>query len=218
MLRLESDQPSCVVLVVDDDPDSRTILVEMLGEAGFDVLEAGDGLAAVAAFASGRPQLVLMDQQMPGLSGAEATRRIRLAPGGVQVKIIALTANATDQVRNYALAAGADSFMAKPFRAQDLFEEIRLLTRVRYVYSESAVAEAPAGEPPPTLTAEMMDALPAELREQIREAAVRARHSRLLELTGQVAAIDPEMGEMLQQVVARFDFAAMLRVLDRRPS
>ena len=217
VLRLAADQSRCRVLVVDDDPDGRTLLRDMLGEAGFDVFEAADGFAA-AAFASRRPRLVVMADWIADMAGAAATRRIRQSPGGAEAKIIMLAAGATDEARDQALAAGADAFMAKPFRPAELFEQIRLLTRVRYVYAESAEADSAAAEVPSALTREMMGALPAELREQLREAAVRARHGRLLELAGRVAATDQEAGEELRKLVASFDYAALLRALEQGPS
>jgi len=217
VLRLEPDQPPCGVLVVDDQ-DGRTLLVDMLGEAGFDAFAAADGVEALAAFAIRRPRVVVMAYGIADVDSTAATSRIRSCPGGDAAKIVALTASATDEVRSSALAAGADAFMAKPFRAAELFEQIRLLTGVRYVYAEAAPPEAAASDLPPGLTREMMDVLPAELREQLRAAAVRARHGRLLKLTEQVAAIDPETGKELRKCVASFDYAAVLRVLEQEPS
>jgi len=214
VLRLEADQPRCGVLVV-DDADGRTLLVDMLREVGFDVFAAGDGVEALSAFAQRHPRLVIMAYPVADMDSVAATRRIRSCPGGAEAKIIALTASATDEVRNNALEAGADAFMAKPFRAPELFEQIRLLTGVRYVYAAAAPPEVAGIAAPPALTREMMDALPAELREQIREAAVRARHGRLLSLAGQVAAIDAETGEVLRKAVAGFDYAAVLGVLEQ---
>ena len=109
--------------------------------------------------------------------------------------------------------------MAKPFRAAELFEQIRLLLGVRYVYAEAARPQATIAEAEPSaLTQQMLDVLPAELREHLRAAAVSAHHGRLLELTGQVAALDPETGEKLQKAVARFDYAAVLHALEREPT
>jgi len=217
VMRIDADQPRFGVLVVDDQ-DGRTLLVDMLGEAGFDAFAAGDAGEALAAFASRRPQVVIMAHGIADVDSTAATRRIRSCPGGDTAKIIALTASATGEVRNSALAAGADAFMAKPFRAAELFEQIRLLSGVRYVYAAAAPPEAAADDEPPGLTREMMDALPAELREQIGAAAVRARHDRLLKLTEQVAAIDPGVGEELRKSIASFDYAAVLRALEQDPS
>ena len=108
--------------------------------------------------------------------------------------------------------------MAKPFRAAALFEQVRLLTGVRYVYAASAPSQALVGAPAPGLTRESLAALPAELREALEAAAVRARHDRLLALAGQVAALDAECGAQLRKIITRFDYAALLRALGAEPS
>jgi hypothetical protein len=95
---------------------------------------------------------------------------------------------------------------------------VRLLTGVRYVYAASAPSQALLGAPAAGLTREALAALPAELREALEAAAVRARHDRLLELAGQVEALDPECGAQLRRVLAGFDYAALLRALGAEAS
>jgi len=213
VVRLAADQPPCSVLVVDDDEDSRTILRDLLGAAGFDVRAVAGGLEAVEVFESLRPSLVLMDLWMPDVDGNEATRLIRATEAGAGARIVALTANVSDGVRSNALAAGADAFMTKPFQAEAIFEQIRLLTGVRYVYAETAAPAADVEEAP-ALRNERLLALPEALKRQLRDAAVRARHARLLELADEVAAVDPEAGAALKKVVGGFDYAAVLRALE----
>ena len=85
---------------------------------------------------------------------------------------------------------------------------------MRYVLAEAAERETATAESPPALTRAQMDALPDELRHAIRDAAIRARHGRLLGLTEQVAAIDAETAARLHAVVTSFDYAALLRALE----
>ena len=94
--RLEAGHPPCRVLVADDMEDSRVFLVQTLENAGFEVQEANDGREAVAAFSRWRPQLVLMDKRMPNMNGDEAIERIRRSTGGDEVKIITMSADATN--------------------------------------------------------------------------------------------------------------------------
>ncbi|MEI6510176.1 MAG: response regulator, partial [bacterium] len=218
VLQLEGDQPGCRVLVVEDEEESRAFLVQMLGGAGFEVFEAANGLEAVEAFAKALPKIILMDHRMPEMSGDEAIRQIRHSPGGAEVKIITVTANATGEIRNQTLAAGADDFLAKPFRAEELFEKLRLLANVRYIYAAAPQAEVIR---PKTLPALLPEAgspkplvLPAKLREQIREAAIRGGHDQLLRLIQQAAEIDAEMSGKLEDLVATFDYEALLELLD----
>jgi len=216
VVRLAADQPPCSVLVVDDDEDTRTLLRDLLGGAGFDVFAATGGREATEVFESLRPSFVLMDLWMPDVDGNEATRLIRATEAGAEARIVALTANVSDGVRTTALAAGADAFMIKPFRVDVLFEQIRLLTSVRYVYAETAAPAADAEEAP-ALRHERLLALPEALKQRLRDAAVRARHVRLLKLADEVAAADPETGAALKKVVGGFDYAALLRALEEAP-
>ena len=109
------------VLVVEDTPVNQKITVRMLERLGCVVELAVDGHHAVARFQAGRFDLVLMDCQMPGMDGFEATRVIRGSEAGrTHVPIVALTANAQASDRERCLAAGMDDFVAKPLRAADL--------------------------------------------------------------------------------------------------
>ena len=209
-LRLADGQPRCRVLVVDDDAVNRSLLVQMLGDAGFDMVEAATGLEAVAAFAGQHPQLIFMDQQMPGMDGDEVIRQIRRRAGGGAVRIITLTANATEEIRQRILTAGADDFMVKPFHNHVLFENIRRLTGVRYRDADAPSPQALPPEPPLVLTRELMGHLPRELRQRIHEAARLCRHDHLLELIPQVELKDAAMRGKLRELVDAFDYETLL--------
>jgi CheY-like chemotaxis protein len=211
VLRIQTGTPACKVLVVDDIEDNRKLLVDLLGEAGFELREAQDGQEAVAEFASWRPQLILMDVRMPGMDGDVAIRQIRSSSGGDQVKIITLTASATAQTRQQTLAAGADDFLTKPFRQNELFEKIRLLTGVRYIYAEAEAAPKPTNALASTLTRERLASLPTEFRQQLHQAAIRGRQMYLFELIEQFAGLDPEIRSLLREVVARFEYETLIQ-------
>jgi CheY-like chemotaxis protein len=217
VLRLEESQPPCQVLVAEDSEASRLFLVEMLEIAGFQVTAVDDGSKAVAACAARLPDLVLIDWQMPGMNGDEAIIQLRQIPKGDQVKIIMLTAQATAEIRSRALAAGADDFMAKPFRQGDLFEKIRVLTDVRYVYSQPLPTQGALANPP-VLTRQMLAHLSPELKAGLHEAAIRARQDQLLKLSSQAALVDPEAGEIVRSLVVAYDYDTLIRLLDRQAS
>lgn len=109
-----------LVLIADDVPANRHVLIELLRPLGFDTLEAIDGQEAVQLTRQCAPDLILMDLAMPIMDGLEATRRLREAPSTRDVAIIALTANASAQHSAQAMEAGATDFLAKPFDRQDL--------------------------------------------------------------------------------------------------
>ncbi|MDY0013356.1 MAG: PAS domain S-box protein [Rhodocyclaceae bacterium] len=109
------------VLLVEDDPINREIAKMLLEDVGLAVETAGDGAEAVAKASSEPYALILMDMQMPGMDGLEATQRIRLQPSLAGVPILALTANAFAEDRARCLAAGMDDFVSKPVEPELLF-------------------------------------------------------------------------------------------------
>ncbi|MEW5775007.1 MAG: cache domain-containing protein [Thermodesulfobacteriota bacterium] len=115
------------LLVVEDEPVSRLLAGRMLRMAGHEVLEAGDGAEALDILSRERFDAVLMDVQMPGINGLDATRRIRAGqvPGCDRAApVIALTAYALEDERNACLAAGMDDFAAKPLDIDDLLQRL----------------------------------------------------------------------------------------------
>jgi signal transduction histidine kinase/ActR/RegA family two-component response regulator len=118
---LESGQPECRVLIVEDDPESATVLRKMLTRVGFHVRVAENGALGIEAFQQWRPHFIWMDLDLPQVSGTEATRRIRQLDGGAEVKIAAITA-AADASEHYRIrCAGFDDIDFKPFRQTEIF-------------------------------------------------------------------------------------------------
>jgi len=107
--------PRRTILIADDVPANRTMLVDLLRPMGFDTLEANNGQAALDQIQARKPDLVLMDLAMPVLNGLEAMRLLRRNEATRQLPIIALSANASQEDHQQALAAGANGFMPKPF-------------------------------------------------------------------------------------------------------
>ncbi len=112
------------ILIVEDTEDNRRILRDLLGSAGFDVVEAHDGQAAVMAAGEFRPDLILMDIQLPVLNGYEAIRRIKADADLQLIPIIAVTSYALSGDREKAQAAGCDGYVAKPFSPRQLLATV----------------------------------------------------------------------------------------------
>ena len=119
---------SLFILVAEDQPDNREILVRRLERQGCTVHAVENGADAVAAFAARRPDLVLMDLAMPVMGGAEAVRAIRAGETGAPAPIVALTAHAMDGVKEECLAGGFTAFATKPVDFPALMALIRGLT------------------------------------------------------------------------------------------
>ena len=112
------------ILVVEDQEDNRQILRDLLGSVGYDIIEAGDGEEAVR-LAELRPDLILMDIQLPGLDGYEATRRIKADARLRDIPIIVVTSYALSGDEDKARAAGCDAYVTKPYSPRHLLAKIR---------------------------------------------------------------------------------------------
>jgi two-component system, cell cycle response regulator DivK len=113
------------VLAVDDQEDNRRILRDLLTSAGYEVIEAINGEEAVTLAESQRPDLILMDIQLPGIDGYEATRRIKSNPVLRATPLIVVTSYALSGDETKAMAAGADAYVSKPFSPRALLAKVR---------------------------------------------------------------------------------------------
>jgi DNA-binding response OmpR family regulator len=114
------------ILVVDDDPDIRGLVRELLDRRGFTVTEARDGHEALRAFYAERPDLVVLDVAMPVLDGWKTLERIRELS---DVPVVMLTAKAGELEKTRGLRAGADDYVTKPFGRQELLARVEALLR-----------------------------------------------------------------------------------------
>jgi two-component system cell cycle response regulator DivK len=113
------------ILVVEDQEDNRRIIRDLLMSAGYELIEAVDGEAGVRLAETERPDLILMDIQLPVLDGYEATRRIKQNPELRHIPIIVVTSYALSGDDAKAVAAGSDAYVAKPFSPRQLLATIR---------------------------------------------------------------------------------------------
>lgn len=114
-----------VILVVDDFDDTRLLLRTWLERKGFEVIEAANGNEAVSQAETKRPNLIIMDLEMPELDGLAATRKIRAVKELEKVPVLAVSAYGAEQFRDDALAAGCDEYVSTPFEPEALEKLIR---------------------------------------------------------------------------------------------
>ncbi len=116
---------SKLILVVEDQEDNRRIIRDLLASVGYEVMEAVTGEEGVAAAETHRPDLILMDVQLPGLDGYEATRQIKANPDLEHIPIIVVTSYALSGDDVKAFEAGCDAYVSKPFSPRELLAKIR---------------------------------------------------------------------------------------------
>ncbi len=120
------------ILVVEDNPLNLELVRDGLTAAGYDVLEAADGAAGVEIAILEQPDLILMDLQLPGLDGLDATRQLRAHPVTAATPIVAVTAHAMKGDDEKAFSAGCDGFITKPIQVREFTATVaRFLERSR---------------------------------------------------------------------------------------
>ncbi|WP_280151608.1 ATP-binding protein [Piscinibacter sp. XHJ-5] len=185
------------VMVVDDSPQNRAMLVDSLGMLGFDVVEAGDGRQALDMLQEVQPDLVVMDIMMPVLDGLEATRCIRSLQRFAALPIVAASASATRQVEDAARQAGATEFVVKPIAQDVLLDKIGRLLNLRWVCEDESGAEAAAqaggsdGLP-----------LPLEYAEALYRLARVGNMRRIQEYADELQDLDPRFAPLAQHLRA----------------
>ena len=113
------------ILVVEDQEDNRHIIRDMLSALDYELAEAENGVEALAAIAKQKPDLILMDIQLPIMDGYETTRRIKAQPRMKDIPIIAVTSYALSGDEQKARDAGCDDFVPKPYSPRKLLAKIR---------------------------------------------------------------------------------------------
>jgi two-component system, cell cycle response regulator DivK len=113
------------ILYVEDNEYNRKIVRQLLGRTSYRLVEANDGESGVAMAQQEIPQLILMDVQLPKMSGLDATRTLKADPRTSHIPIIVITSFALSGDRDKAAAAGADSYLAKPYSPRELLALVR---------------------------------------------------------------------------------------------
>ena len=114
-----------MVLTVDDSASIRQMVAFTLKSAGYDVIEAADGNAGLAQAKNNNVQLILTDQNMPGMDGLTLIKSLRALPNFKTTPILMLTTESSDAMKSQGRAAGATGWLVKPFDPQKLLEVVR---------------------------------------------------------------------------------------------
>jgi two-component system, cell cycle response regulator DivK len=120
------------ILVVEDNQDSRELVVKILKRKGYQMVEAADGEEALAKALSEKPHLILMDISIPKIDGAEVTRRLKSMEDFQNIPIVALTAHAMKGDREKMLEVGFEGYISKPINVHDFPGQVRDFLRGKW--------------------------------------------------------------------------------------
>ena len=217
-IALAPDLPQYRILVADDRPEARLVLVELLTSLGFSVREAQNGREAVELHSSYKPHLIIMDMQMPVMDGLEATQRIKDRSQEPATAIVALTASSFDDDRQAILAAGCDDCLNKPFREGVLLETIARHLGVRYLYEEEtekgcqSPIDSPAIGSDRTLQTSIAK-MPLDWVEKLHRAALKCRDDLIVKLAQAIPNSDAELANCLVDWANHFLFDRIIELI-----
>ncbi len=231
-------EPGCRVLIADDQPDNRQLLLKLLAPLGCDLREAENGKEAVEIWRTWRPRLIWMDMKMPVMNGYEAVKKIRKleredkkqetgdethADSPVSclrspVSIIAITAGVFEDEKAAAAKAGCDDFLAKPFRENDIFITLETHLGMRFLEASADKPDEVPNNAPQTVTPGMLAALPAGLLNRLTAAVGSIDPHRIDAAIAEVRGIDPALADGLAALANDFDFGKMEEILRKHAS
>lgn len=222
IIALESGQPTYRILVVDDNPEARMVLTELLTPLGFEVREAQNGREAIDILSSWLPHLILMDVKMPIVDGYRAAKTIKNRPRGKETKIIVLTASIVAEERAHILSSGCDDFLLKPFRASELLEKISEYLGVRYVYEEinsstninTSFSTSRSTKITQQIALEHLESMPVEWLMQLYQAAEVVDNKYLSELIDEIPSTKSDLAEILLDLMKTFRVDKIISLTD----
>ncbi|MGC9506004.1 ATP-binding protein [Baaleninema sp.] len=226
---LAPNEPRYRILVVEDEPTNRSLLVRVLKTVGFDVREAENGRVAVERWRDWQPHLIWMDMRMPVLDGYEATQLIKNSANGDRTIVVALSASAFEEEHQAILAAGCDDVVRKPYRATEILAKIQQHLGVQYAYdptepqearqeaiapSTGAIAALPLSPPEDSSERLRRDTLPAEWLDRLYDAALQGSDDRVVELVAELPESDASLARTLTNWAQNFRFDRILEFIE----
>ena len=203
-------------LVADDNSDNRTVLSHLLKNIGVDVIEAENGLVALEETRKHLPDVIFMDIRMPVMDGREAIAKIIEEFGRERFKIVTITASAMQHDREQFLELGSHEVVLKPFRANQVFECLKNLLNIDYIYSEKPKKDAELKVSPDLDYSQIC--IPKEIHHSLKEAAKQnyitgIRQS--LPLLAESGEEGKTLADNLTLYLKNYDMKKILSILDQ---
>jgi signal transduction histidine kinase/DNA-binding NarL/FixJ family response regulator len=204
------------VLIADDVEDNRVILAYMLKAVGFEVIEAVNGKEAIEMYQSSPPHLIMMDMRMPVMDGFEAVRRIKAMeserPAEEKTPIIAVTASALDFDRKAIMDTGTDAYLGKPFRENELFNVIKSVMKIDFIYANETAPEPRVKTRSAAESASAVAKLPDELIARFVHAITNGEQDLMLELCNELETLDADLAALSRKMANNYDYEGLQKL------
>jgi CheY-like chemotaxis protein len=197
------------ILVVDDQPENRMVMQELLEQVGVVTVTAEDGEQAVRMSQEWKPDLIFMDLRMPVMNGYDSARQITTNPKTASIPIVAVTASIMSSERKKVEESGMSGFVRKPYKAEDLFSMIEEKLSPRFIYGDEPAMVGTKETTGAVLTRELVQVIPLDLREKMREATVKADLDELLKLIQQVKPYSSQVAKKLEDLANNYQYEAL---------
>jgi len=212
VIALKSQKQRYRILVVDDRPINRLLVIKLLQPLGFELKEAANGKEAIEIWEEWNPHLIWMDMRMPVMDGYEATQYIKGTIKGNATAIIALTASVLEEEKAVILSAGCDDFIRKPFRESVIFEAMAKHLGVEYIYEEESQGDTVTHNQP--LTVEELKIMPSSWIDQLYQASVDLDDDLILELIAQIPEQYNILIDKLTNLVDNFQLKKIRKLME----
>jgi len=215
---LAPGQPEYRILIVEDRPVNRLLLVTLLTELGFVVQEAENGQLALDLWRSWQPHLIFMDMQMPIMDGYTATREIKTAnqqdPELLRPIIVAITASAFTENRQQCLDAGCDTFISKPFQREEVLMVLAKYLGVEYQQIADDPEPAADSYSDAALTAADFAPMSTDWQQQLHEFASQCNDTMCKELLAEIPPDHTPLRQKLHTLIHEYHFEQILSILE----
>ena len=241
IIGLAPNQPEYRILIVDDHPESRLLLVTLLGAIGFQVKQAANGTEAISIWSTWKPHLICMDIRMPVMDGIQATQQIRSRENELfkdgetrgsgdaekvlqrgwepdsPTIIIALTANAFDLDKNLILAAGCDDYISKPLKQDLVLAKIGEYLEIAYIYESDnqqpeETQQYPDSKLPILEIKKYLNQMPLEWIENLHKTAYICDDRKIFELLAQIPTEYAALTKAIADFTHDFEFDKIIEL------
>jgi CheY-like chemotaxis protein len=217
--------PLHTLLYVEDNPANMKLVEQLVARhADLRLQTAVDANTGIELARTSQPDVILMDINLPGISGVEAMKILREHPATAHIPIVAISANAMPRDIEKGLEAGFFRYLTKPIKVKEFEDTLNValafakereasvpgVSEIQQIDAGETVSDADASD---TLTPEVLVSLPDELIGRLQEAAMNADHDQLLLLTDEVEHYDKRKSQQLRHCMEAFDYQSLLDAL-----